>query len=86
MADLYDRAILVFGVESQKRKAIEELSELIRAIVRGDDIENIIEEIADVEIMCEQIARIYDIPSMQQLRMKRYKLKRLERLVDEKIK
>lgn len=53
--------ILYYGDESQKTKAVEELSELIKAICKNDR-ENIIEEIADVKIMIGQLYLIYDIP------------------------
>lgn len=50
-------AIHSFGEEVQERQAIEECSELIQAIChkhRGRE-HNIAEEIADVEIMLEQL-------------------------------
>ena len=43
-----------YGHTNQFNKAVEELSELIRAIVR-DDKDNLIEEMADVYIMLEQL-------------------------------
>ena len=48
-----------YGLEHQKRKAIEELGELIVAIAR-DDEENIIEEIADVMVMMMQLEILLD--------------------------
>ena len=48
-----------YGLEHQKRKAIEELGELIVAIARDDD-ENIIEEIADVMVMMMQLEILLD--------------------------
>ena len=57
------RAVDHFGVEHQKRKAIEELGELIcelsREQDRRTDREHILEELADVIIMCEQLRLIY---------------------------
>lgn len=47
-----------YGKEAQTKKLIEELSELIRALVRADN-DNIMEEIADVEIMIAQIKYLY---------------------------
>lgn len=47
-----------YGKEAQSKKLIEELSELIRALVRADN-DNITEEIADVEIMIAQIKYLY---------------------------
>lgn len=48
-----------FGTYSQKVKAVEELAELQVAILHGNDVENIIEEIADVQIMIDQLKIIY---------------------------
>jgi len=56
----YKKIVKHFGVEHQKNKAIEELSELIRAISRNDR-DNVIEEIADVEIVINQLKYIYKI-------------------------
>ena len=49
------RNIQAHGVEAQIDKAIEEAGELIRALARFDDPDNIAEEMADVEIMIEQV-------------------------------
>ena len=48
-------AIRHYGSGMQRFKAIEELSELIRALARCDDRDNISEEIADVRIMLDQL-------------------------------
>ena len=42
-----------YGAENQKKQLIQELSELIVAITKND-LENIIEEIADVQVMLDQ--------------------------------
>ena len=55
--EILNAAIRTFGEEAQERQAIEECSELIEAIChkhRGRK-HNIAEEIADVEIMLEQL-------------------------------
>lgn len=56
-------AIQEYGVESQKMMAIEECSELINALSkerRGrTNNQDVITEIADVMIMCEQLSVIY---------------------------
>lgn len=52
-----------YGHTNQFNKAVEELSELIRAIVR-DDKDNLIEEMADVYIMLEQLLIMCDIPEV----------------------
>ena len=48
-------AIEHYGSDLQQLKAIEELSELIRALARADDPDNIAEEMADVRIMLDQL-------------------------------
>ena len=48
-----------YGRGAQRDKAIEELSELIRALARCDDPENIAEEMADVRIMLDQLEIIF---------------------------
>lgn len=57
--DIYRQAIVQFGSEHQIRKAAEELGELIQALMRFGNgepvIGNVCEEIADVEIMLEQL-------------------------------
>ena len=68
------------GSVAKTSKAIEELAELIRALVR-DDEENLTEEIADVEIMIEQIMFIYGIDRQHVDVYKNSKVRRtLERL------
>lgn len=57
--DIYRQAVKWFGVEHQIKKAAEELGELIQALMRYSNgepvIGNVCEEIADVEIMLEQL-------------------------------
>lgn len=57
--DIYHWAVERFGAEHQIRKAAEELGELIQALMRYGNgepvIGNVCEEIADVEIMLEQL-------------------------------
>lgn len=61
-----------YGIKSQEQVAIEECAELIQAITKSnrgrktprgliEDIEAIAGEIADVLIMCEQLAYLYGI-------------------------
>jgi hypothetical protein len=59
---LYSDAISFFGKEKQELKAIEEMAELIKALCKktlGGDVKPVLEEIADVEIMLEQLKIIY---------------------------
>ena len=66
--DLYQRVIDKWGTKAQLTVATEELSELIKEICkikRGmGNLSNLAEEIADVEIMCEQLRYIFDIDSV----------------------
>ena len=48
-------AIRHYGTGNQQLKAIEELSELIQALARGNDRDNLAEEMADVRIMLDQL-------------------------------
>lgn len=43
-----------YGVTSQQNKTIEEMAELIQALIKGDR-EAVIEELADVKIMIAQL-------------------------------
>lgn len=71
-----------YGWAQQKDKTIEELSELIRAISREDD-ENIVEEVADVEIMLSQIKHILHCEKQVE-EVKHYKINRqLARIAEE---
>lgn len=60
LENLYRKAMNIYGFSSQVTMAVEECSELIDAICKfmrdrvGDD--DIITEIADVMIMCEQLS------------------------------
>lgn len=73
-----------FGKEAQTKKAIEELSELIRALARGDT-DNIIEECADVMLMIRQIECHYQIPEGKIKEKMLEKIKRtLERIEEAK--
>ena len=61
-----------FGNYNQLKKASEELRELAEAIEEGDK-QHITEEIADVEIMLEQLMIIKDINRVDVDNYKRYK-------------
>ena len=71
-------AIDTFGRATQIRKAIEELSELIRALARMNDQENIAEEMADVRIMLDQLEMILGNHD----RVKEWEYRKLTRLKD----
>lgn len=62
--EIYRKLIEKFGEEKQTIIAIEELSELQKALckcLRGQgNFDNVVEEIADVQIMLEQLEMIFD--------------------------
>ena len=65
MNETFETAIKIYGEKEQEEVAIEECSELIQAIChkhRGRE-HNIAEEIADVEIMLEQLKIINNCAS-----------------------
>ena len=71
-----------YGLELQKGKAIEELAELIQILAKGDFEENskdtsqLIEEVADVEIMLDQLKYLLSIPEPALDSVKEYKITR----------
>lgn len=82
---LFNRAIEKWGIEAQKNMAFEELGELIVALAqdrRGRvSREELLTELADVTIMCEQLATIIGFEDYEK-EMDR----KLIRLRDEKLK
>lgn len=61
--EIYKKAIAQYGVEPQRKMAIEEMAELTNALMkfaRGRvTVEDIVEEVADVSIMMQQLGIIY---------------------------
>ena len=82
------RAIETYGKDMQLTVAIEELSELIKEICKNkrgaDNRENIIEEIADCQIMLSQIQIIFDIGANEIADKVIEKLERLEKRLAER--
>lgn len=81
------RVISVFGEKNQQMQTLEELMELQHAIFehvhRGtDNRDNIVEEIADVEIMIAQLKQIHNIQPNEIEQIKERKLNRLEHTID----
>lgn len=74
--DILTKTVRHFGHGKQRDKAIEELSELIRALARCDDNENIAEEMADVRIMLAQL----EIMLGNRAEVRAWELKKLQRL------
>ena len=80
---IYATALEQWGFFSQTNMLIEECAELILAMQkynhRTGDVDNVLEELADVEIMCEQMRLIFDSTHIDQI--KKQKLERLEGLI-----
>lgn len=77
-------AITVFGEHAQEEVAIEECSELIQAIIhkhRGRE-HNIAEEIADVEIVLEQLKIINNCTN----KVKQIRQEKIDRLLENVLK
>lgn len=90
---LYKKAIAVWGIQAQLNMAVEECAELIKAIQkrkRGNDnstIDPLLEEMADVEIMLEQLKEIFNYKysngAIDKFKdIKRQKLERLEKMLE----
>ena len=75
------KAIKTYGVDAQMKMAIEEMSELTKELCKNfrgkDNKEQIAEEIADVEIMVEQLKIMFGC-SVEVMRFKEWKMARLE--------
>lgn len=81
-------AITKYGIVKQQAVAMEEMGELIQQIakmIRGDgNIINLVEEMADVYIMLEEIKQIYTISDKELEDEMNFKLVRLnERMKEE---
>ena len=84
--DLIKRIISTYGIENQMLQCIEEMGELIVAIhkyIRAgfddtcvDAYTNVIEEIADVQIMIEQMRWMFDGAAVDEVIVE--KLERME--------
>ena len=86
--ELYKKCIDKWGIGLQMNMLIEESSELITAvsrIMRGRDniLNNLIEEIADVELLIGQIKYAYNIGEKVLIEKDR-KIERLEKRLEEK--
>lgn len=83
---IYRAALETFGAEAQINMLFEEMGELMSAIckhARGrDKVAHIAEEIADVQIMLDQMDVLFGCEDEVE-RQKRYKLRRLEQRIEE---
>ena len=86
MNEIYMQAVMKFGVKNQLLKAIEELTELSLEICHSScdrmNRENIIEEMADVYIMMEQMRIIFEVQEVELIKAKTKKLIRLQKLLE----
>ena len=80
--DTYKQAIKTYGEHAQKLMAIEEMSELTKEICKGFrwklDREHLIEEMADVLIMLDQMLILYKISGEEVGLMRIKKVERLK--------
>ena len=87
------RAIATYGEASQMNMAIEEMSELIKALCKLKRAEttaewnaavgNVIEEMGDVQIMLDQLKIIFKSDAKALAAVDHIKLKRLEKRIKE---
>lgn len=89
MKALYEMAVKHYGMQSQIDVAIEEMSELIKALLKtrrvgGGSVSSVAEEIADVEIMIEQLKIIFDCEN-EVAYYRNIKLGRLEERIKKEI-
>lgn len=85
--ELYELAIKKWGKDLQLIMVMEEMSELTKELSKhlrnGYNFNNIAEEVADVEIMLEQIKVVFSFPRRVEWH-KEKKLKRLKELLEKK--
>lgn len=85
--ELYHRTLRVWGKEPQMLQVIEEMSELTKEILKNvnrkkDNVKELIEETADVEIMLGQLKVCYDIEKQVEA-YKAEKLKTIQQRLDD---
>lgn len=73
--NIYQQAIERWGVDAQVDQLIEELAELIVAVNHArrsgyvaQDYDHVIEELADVEIMLEQMRYVFESDKIDQVK------------------
>ena len=82
--EIYARALKKYGVAQQRLMLIEEIGELLNAFAKlpraRAEVEDVIEELADVSIMVEQMALLYGWSRFESIREQ--KLQRLGERLD----
>lgn len=90
-AEIYKGAVEKWGMDAQVNMAIEEMAELISALqhYRRQEtwghkatIDDIADEVADVEIMMEQLRFMFGIDSLKLFQIKEKKLNRVKELLN----
>ena len=83
-------AIKCWGKETQVDKAIEEMAELTKALIKyrhkepsAELYSNVCNEIADVENLMQQLRFIFDPDDILVTKMKNLKIRRLRKIIDE---
>lgn len=84
--EIYKKALDRWGPQLQKVVAIEEFAELIKEISHdirwnGGNVERIVEEMADAEIMLEQLKAVFNV-ELQISKEKEKKLFRLQAILE----
>ncbi len=79
--NIYEKALKTWGKEPQMLQVIEEMSELTKEILKNinrkkDNLDQLVEETADVEIMLEQLKCCYHIGT----KVEEYKTSKLEKI------
>jgi len=81
------KVINKFGKEAQCRQAMEECAELIQAVNKNlrsaGAKENLIEEMADVGIMLDQLRIMFEIKDTEINKIRLEKMKQIKRMVGE---
>jgi len=81
------KVINKFGKEAQCRQVMEECAELIQAVNKNlrsaGAKENLIEEMADVGIMLDQLRIMFDIKDTEINKIRLEKMKQIKRMVGE---
>lgn len=89
MTEILQQAIRHYGRQHQQTKAVEELGELQQAILKcldgRCDLNNLTEEIADVEIVLEQIKMMFPINEETLKTIKARKILRLKSRMDSEV-
>ncbi len=78
--EIFEAALKQYGADSQTVMVFEEMSELQKELCKhfrgANNVENIAEEIADVQIMLEQMIILHDCDDA----VKKYRRSKIERL------